>query len=270
MNQNKPPPIVMCFSGNDPSGGAGIQADIETLASLDCHCSPVVTALTVQDSSNISELHAVPPDIIVKQAQLILEDMSVDLFKIGLLGNTETIAAVATIIREYPEIPVVFDPILAAGGGTSLMDDDIVDMVIDEILPETTICTPNSFEARILGNEKSDLEACAHQILDLGCAHALITGSHESTPLVHNTLYSLDAEPVSTTWERLPAMYHGSGCTLASAIAGIMAHGIPVTDAVQEAQEFTWNSLAYGASLGRGQLIPNRFFWSRNEDVHEA
>ena len=266
MKKLKSPPTVLCFSGNDPTGGAGIQADIETLASLDCHCIPVITALTAQNTTNLTDLFPVSPEMILAQTEQVLDDIPVLAFKIGLLADDESAKAVADIIIRYPEIPVIFDPVLAAGGGASWLDDALLDVIVNEILPESSIVTPNSLEARILAGGIDDIDSCGYQILDLGASYALITGSHEQTPVVHNTLYSNEADPVTCTWERLPAMYHGSGCTLASAIAGLLAQGLSMEDACMEAQEFAWNSLAYGVSLGQGQLLPNRFFWSRGEN----
>ena len=126
MKQNPHPPIVMTLSGNDPTGGAGIQADIETLASMGCHAAPVVTTLTVQDTQDVKSYATIETDMLVSQARAVLEDMAVAAFKIGLLGSVETVEALHTLLMDYPDIPVVLDPILISGGGSNLADDDIV------------------------------------------------------------------------------------------------------------------------------------------------
>lgn len=260
-------PIVMSFAGNDPSGGAGIMADIETLSSMGCHCVPVITALTVQDSLNMTRFEPVDPELLIEQARAVLEDMPVSAFKIGMVGSEEAAAAIHTILIDYPGIPVVLDPILRAGGGTQMADDDLVDAMVELLFPLTTVLTPNSQEARALAHEADTLDACAHELMDMGCEYVLITGTHETTPDVVNVLYGNKRQMANFPCERLPESYHGSGCTLASAISGMLAHGVDPLTAIHEAQEFTLESLRHGYRLGMGQYMPNRFFWARGEDV---
>jgi len=263
-------PIVMSFAGNDPSGGAGIAADIETLACMGCHCTPVITALTVQDTLNMSRFDAVDSDLLIEQARAVLEDMPVSCFKIGMLGSEEAVAAIHTIIADYPGIPVVLDPILRAGGGTEMADEDLIDAMMALLFPLTTVLTPNSQEARRLAHEADSLDACAHELMDMGCEYVLVTGTHETTPEVVNTLYGNKRMLERFNWGRLPDSYHGSGCTLASAIAGMLGHGVEPFAAIHDAQEFTWESLKNGYRLGMGQHVPNRFFWARGEDDDES
>lgn len=258
-------PVVLCFSGHDPSGGAGLQADIEVLISHRCHAATVVTALTEQDTHNIRK---VIPQIATEfkaQALTILSDLPVKVIKIGLLGSYDIILAVQKILQAYPNIPVVFDPILAAGGGMHVADDDLRQAMIDRILPHTFICTPNSHEARLL-TKQEDLKACGRALLDLGCKNVLLTGAHEDTRAVRNQLFR-PAETVETfTWQRLSHQYHGSGCTLASSIAALLAHDLDCFVAVSEAQEYTWNALSKAYPTGTGQYNPNRFFWVDDEN----
>lgn len=263
------PPIVMCFSGHDPCGGAGIQADIEALAAQGCHAVTVLTTLTVQDTHNVHEFLALPAEFVLKQARAVLADMPVAAFKIGMLGSAENTEAIAGLLAEYPEQPVVLDPILAAGGGTRVDSEELLAALCSKLLPRTTLITPNGEEARKLTG-KDNLDTCARVLLDLGCGHVLITGGHESTPAVINTHYSRGERPDTFSWTRLPAMYHGSGCTLAASLAGLLAHKLPVTEAVNEAQAYTWQSLAEGYALGDGQLIPNRFYWAADEAEPEG
>ncbi|MDD2802404.1 MAG: bifunctional hydroxymethylpyrimidine kinase/phosphomethylpyrimidine kinase, partial [Methylococcales bacterium] len=130
-------PVVLCFSGHDPSGGAGIQADIETLISHQCHAASVITALTEQDTRNVSKLIPQRPEDIISQANTLLDDLPVSAFKIGLCGHHETVAAIHTIIKQHPHIPVVLDPVLAAGGGTELSSDQLIADIVDLLLPLT-------------------------------------------------------------------------------------------------------------------------------------
>jgi len=259
-------PAVMTFAGTDPSGGAGLQADIETLASMGCHALPVVTAVTVQDTRQLFRYKVMDASLVVEQARAVLEDIPIATFKIGMLGNVEVVEAVHTILTDYPDVPVVLDPLISAGGGGKLADDELIDAMVTLLFPQTTILTPNSEEARAFAPEADNLDACAQELLELGSEYILITGTHESTPHVINHLYSEHRLLESYTWNRLPASYHGSGCTLATAIAALLAQGLDPVTAVHEAQEYTWESLNNGYRIGLGQHIPNRLFWAQDEE----
>lgn len=258
-------PVVMTFSGLDPTGGAGVQADIEALASHGCHATPIITALTVQDTRDVSKLFAVDAVLLNEQARAVLEDVPVAAFKIGLLGSVAVVEAIHAILRDYPEIPVILDPILKSGAGTALADDALADAMRSLLLPQTTLLTPNSLEARALAPNADTLAACAMAILESGCEFVLITGTHEHTPQVVNTLYGNHRKLEQFQWQRLDGEYHGSGCTLAASVAGLLAQGREPFTAVHEAQEYTWDSLRHGYRIGRGQSIPNRLFWAKGE-----
>ena len=192
--------------------------------------------------------------------------MPVDCVKLGLLGSVEIIQAVHTLLVDYPHLPVVFDPVLAAGGGRELSDEAIIDAMRALLVPLATVMTPNSLEARRLAQGADTLEASAIALLDLGAEFVLVTGAHENTSDVRNVLYGNNRRLESFSWERLDGSYHGSGCTLASAIAGLLAQGQEPFTAIHEAQEYTWQSLAHGYRLGMGQLLPNRLFWAEAEE----
>jgi hydroxymethylpyrimidine/phosphomethylpyrimidine kinase len=270
------PPIVLVFSATDPTGGAGMQADIMTLTSMGCHPLSAVTAITVQDTMGVDQVYALDADWVADQARCVLEDMPVAAFKIGVMGSVEIVAAIAEVVSDYPEIPLVLDPVFASGRGDELASDDIVSAMRELLVPQTTIITPNSLEARRLaledGNDSDDpgLAECARRILAAGCEYVLITGTHENTPMVVNTLYHADGEPSSESWERLQGSYHGSGCTLASAIAATIANGVPMQEAVRDAQEYTWQTLRAAFRPGMGQHIPDRLFWAREDENAEA
>lgn len=249
-----------------------MQADILTIASMGCHPLSVVTAITVQDTSGVDDVLPIDSEWVVDQARAMLEDVPVAAFKIGLLGSVENIAAIAEVLADYPDVPLVLDPVLASGRGDELADEDMLDAMRELLIPQTTIITPNSMEARRLAldedNEEDDpaLDECAKRILHLGCEYVLITGAHEQTPKVINTLYGERGIVSRENWARLPGIYHGSGCTLASAIAALLAQGVDVPEAVKEAQEYTWQALNAGFRPGMGQHIPDRLFWARGEE----
>jgi hydroxymethylpyrimidine/phosphomethylpyrimidine kinase len=266
------PPIVLAFSASDPSGGAGLQADLLTLASLGCHPLSVITAITVQDTVGVEEVMPLDAEWVADQARCVLEDMPVSVFKIGLLGSVEIIAAIAEVVSDYPEVPLVLDPVLASGRGDELANEEIISAMRELLIPQTTVLTPNSMEARRLAQEDSDendypsLDESARRLLTLGTEYVLITGTHENTAEVINTLYAREGVVRTDAWQRLPASYHGSGCTLAAAIAATLANGLDVSEAVRDAQEYTWQALNAAYRPGMGQHIPDRLFWARDDE----
>jgi len=265
------PPQVLVFAASDPSSGAGIQADLLTLASLGCHPLTAITALTVQDTTGVQSIHPVTAELLEQQARTVLEDMPVAAFKIGVLASVENVVTVAEILSDYPEIPLIFDPVLASGRGDELSSEEIIAAMRELLLPQTTLLTPNAPEARRLAESDDDenepsIDVCARRLIEMGAQYVLITGTHENTPQVVNTLYGQAGKIRSDAWERLPGSYHGSGCTLASAIAGCIAGGAGIEDAVRDAQDYTWQALKNGFRAGMGQIIPDRFFWARNAE----
>ncbi len=264
------PPLVLVFAASDPSCGAGVQADILTLASMGCHPLSVITALTVQDTMGVEAVQPVDADWVADQARCLLEDMPVDAFKIGALGSVENIAAIAEILADYPDVPLVLDPVLASGRGDELASDEMLHALRELLLPETTLLTPNSMEARRLADAEDDeepsLSTCAQRLIEAGCEFVLVTGTHERTPQVVNTLYGKSGVVRTDSWQRLPGSYHGSGCTLASAIAAMLANGLDLPEAVREAQDYTWHALQKAYRPGMGQSLPDRLFWAREED----
>jgi hydroxymethylpyrimidine/phosphomethylpyrimidine kinase len=269
------PPIVLSFAASDPSSGAGLEADVLTLASMGCHPLCVVTAITVQDTVGVREVMPLEAEWVVDQARCVLEDMPVSVFKLGVLGSVEVVAAIAEVVCDYPEVPLVVDPVLASGRGDPLASDEMVAALRELLIPQTTVITPNSTEARRLALDDADesdyppLDECARRLLASGCEYVLITGTHENTPEVVNTLYGSRGVVRSDRWRRLPGSYHGSGCTLAAALAATLANGLEMADAVHDAQEYTWQTLYSAYRPGMGQHIPDRLFWAREEPVEE-
>ncbi len=270
---NPVPPSVMTFAGTDPSSGAGLQADILTFASIGCHPLSVVTAITAQDTVGVDGVLAMDSEWVNDQARAILEDVQVSAFKLGLLGSVENVAVIAEIMADYPDVPLLIDPILTSGRGDDLSSEEMMDAMIELLFPQATLITPNSLEARRFAfNDDTEevsltsLDEAAARLLSMGSEYVLITGTHERTQEVTNTLYGEDKLIKAYKWERLPGSYHGSGCTLTSAIAACMAHGLSIEDAVLEAQEYTWQTLKNGFRPGMGQYIPDRMFWARDEE----
>jgi hydroxymethylpyrimidine/phosphomethylpyrimidine kinase len=267
-------PAVLTFAATDPSGGAGLQADLLTLASMGCHPLSVVTAITVQDTSGVEGIQSIDADWVSDQARAILEDIPIAAFKIGVMGSVENIAAIAEIVSDYPEIPLVFDPVLASTRGDEFASEDALEAMRQMIVPQTTVLTPNTLELLrlALGEDEDRVPAdkLARRLTDMGAEYVLVTGTHDSTLDVINTLYGDSGVMRSDRWQRLAGSYHGSGCTLASAIAATIARGLDIEEAVREAQDYTWHSLKFGFRPGMGQFIPDRMFWARDEDETES
>lgn len=253
------PPVILCLSGHDPSGGAGVQADIEAARAQGVHPATVITALTVQDSRNACAVDALNSDAIIEQAELILEDLPVACIKLGLLGSAANAQAISALLGRHPQIPVVLDPVLRAGGGAMLGDQALIDAIIKHLFPRATLITPNLAEARLLAPPARTSDDCAARLLQQGAACVLITGgdADEEASEVINSLHRAD-KVQHWRWPRLPHHYHGSGCTLAASIAARLALGEELLQAVASAQQYTWDSLNAAYRIGRGQHFPRR------------
>jgi hydroxymethylpyrimidine/phosphomethylpyrimidine kinase len=250
-------PAVLCLSGHDPGGGAGIQADIETVLSLGGHALSLITAHTVQDSNNVSRVQAADPALLREQAAALLADVKVHAVKIGLLGASEQAAFVAGLIDQV-RAPVVLDPVLRAGGGAQLAPAALIDALKRELLPHVDVLTPNVAEARALVPEARDPDACGAALLALGARNVLVTGGDEPGEAVVNRWYRRDGSKRAFSWPRLAGSFHGAGCTLASAIATLLAHGLPVGQALADAQAYVHATLQRSFAPGRGRNIPGR------------
>jgi hydroxymethylpyrimidine/phosphomethylpyrimidine kinase len=263
------PPAVLAFAGSDPTGGAGLQADLLTLSNLGCYGLTVATAITAQDTEGVAAVQAVDARMVARQANVALKDVSVAAFKVGLVGSAENAVTIARILKKHADRPVVIDPVLASGRGDSLAGKAVINALRRSLVPVAALLTPNSIEARSLAGMKSSapLAEAARALIDLGASHVLITGTHEPGPQVVNTLYGVDGVVREDSWQRLPGSYHGSGCTLAAAIAATLANGLDLPEAVRAAQEYTWQTLAHAQRPGKGQAVPDRFFWARHQAI---
>jgi hydroxymethylpyrimidine/phosphomethylpyrimidine kinase len=270
---SQPLPAVLTFAATDPTGGAGLQADILAFASMGCHPLSVVTAITAQDTAGVESFWPLDPDWVEAQARCILEDMPVAAFKMGVLGSTDIVTVVAEVVSDYPDVPLVLDPVFASGRGDEFANEDMVSAIRELLVPQSTVVTPNIPELRRLAeaddDDDSGLAEFAQRLLDSGCEYVLVTGTHDSTPEVINTLYHRGGVLRTDAWQRLPGSYHGSGCTLAAALAANLARGLEIGDAVHEAQDYTWQALSHAFRPGMGQHLPDRLFWAR-ESIGES
>lgn len=247
---------VLCFSGHDPGGGAGIQADSEAIAAQGAHALSVITALTVQDSHNVRRLLPVDPDLLAEQVDCLLADSPIQAIKLGLLGSVAQLPLIAATIRRCG-VPVIADPVLAAGGGAALSDEAFRDGLRRDLLPLVSLLTPNASEARLLSGQPQILAAARH-LQALGCAQLLVTGGDEPDTAVRNLFLDTQGQTHEYEWPRLPMRFHGAGCTLAAAIAGRIALGEDWRQAIERAQGYTQESLALAFAAGQHRLMAER------------
>lgn len=252
-----PPPLILCLSGHDPTGGAGIQADIEAIKANGAQALTVITAYTVQDSHNVFEVQPVAADWLRRQLDRLLQDCAVAAIKIGLLGDAAQLSVITDTLRRL-RVPVVCDPVLRAGGGYDLAVAGLPQTLIRQLLPQVTVLTPNAAEARRLVPDAVTLDDCGAALQAAGCEHVLITGGDEPGDRVRNRWYPRRGTLQLFEWPRLPETFHGAGCSLASAIAARLALGQGVGDALRGAQQDTQRWLAAAFSIGSGRRIPDR------------
>ncbi|NHQ91754.1 bifunctional hydroxymethylpyrimidine kinase/phosphomethylpyrimidine kinase [Janthinobacterium lividum] len=245
---------VLVFAGADPSGGAGIAADIVAIAAQGGHALPVITALTVQDNDRVFGVEPVAPELLRRQAQALIDKVVIDAVKIGIPGSAANAAVIAQLVRQlrlaHPGLPVVLDPVLASGHGDVLSRDDAV-LALAPLLPVTTVIVPNGPEALALGGVEN--------LRAQGCRNVLVTGGHGEGEMIVNRWFDADGREQAWRWPRLPGAFHGSGCTLASAIAAYLAQGVPMQEALDGAQSYCHAALSDAYAIAPGQLIPQRF-----------
>jgi len=251
------PPLILCLGGHDPSG-AGIHADIETTARFGCHAFTLVTCLTAQNTGRVEEVIPVQASFLRRQFDLILADARpVSACKIGLIPSLDVLLAVCEMVRTLPPgIPVVLDPVIAAGSGSSLMNDDVRQAMVAHLWPLVTLRTPNTREAGLL----AAASGCQtiDDLLDGAQGWTLVKGADEETADVEHRLYRGSHLYATYRWPRMNGSFHGSGCTLGSAVAALLASDLTLPLAVAQALDFTWHAVANALDIGGVQYLPNR------------
>ena len=257
-------PAVLVLAGIDPSGGAGLAADLQAIAAQGAHALTVVTALTVQDNDRVFAVHPVAPELLLQQARALIDKIEISAVKIGITGSAANARAIAELIgqlrQRQPGLPVVLDTVLASGHGDMLSRDDAV-QALAPLLPLATLITPNGPEAAALcGGPRGGAHAGthAHALLARGCANVLVSGGHDDGDTVVNRWFSTGGTQQDWRWPRLHAGFHGSGCTLAAAIAGQLAQRLPLVRALAKAQQYCYDTLRHAYAIAPGQLMPRR------------
>jgi hydroxymethylpyrimidine/phosphomethylpyrimidine kinase len=267
--------VVLSFGVADPVGAIGIQADVATCGALGCHTICVITALLIGDTTVVEDVQPIDTDWVADQARSLLEDIPVAAFKLGHLDSIETIAAVAEIISDYPQVPMVLDP-FSALLPQQRDDEDILLAIRQLLVPQATLvqlCADELARMAETWREPSDddtLEIDAMQLIEFGCEFVLVTGVPGEAQRVQNLLFASEGLVRGDRQQRLPGTYIGAGSTISAAISAMLANGVAVPEAVLEAEEFTHAALGNALRLGMGKRLPDRYFWSREPEPDAA
>ncbi|MHA6287364.1 bifunctional hydroxymethylpyrimidine kinase/phosphomethylpyrimidine kinase [Maricaulis sp. CAU 1757] len=248
---------VLVIAGSDSGGGAGIQADIKAITAMGGYAATAITAITVQDTRGVSAVHPVPVDIVKAQAEAVLDDIGADFIKTGMLGSAELVEAVAALLESRdPAVPLVLDPVMVATSGDRLVDEAAVEAIRDRLLPLATLVTPNIPEVEALtGGKVENLEdqiAAGEALLEAGARAVLVKGGHRKGPVVTDVLVSSRGMEIIERPRIKTTSTHGTGCTLASAIAALLAQGRDLSDAVRTGGDYVHEAIVRAPGFGQG------------------
>jgi hydroxymethylpyrimidine/phosphomethylpyrimidine kinase len=273
--QNQISPLVLSFGSSDPLGAIGIQADLGSFAAMGCHGLTVITAILMGDTTQITDIEPVDAEILVEQARTILEDVPVAAFKLGTIGSIENVSAIAEIVSDYPEVPLIFDPFSSSIPDQGQDSEDIYLAASELIIPQTTLLIASAVEISRLAEtwrEPSTEETLAldvQRLIESGCEYVLVTGTSASNTEITNCLFDQSGIIRQDSWSRLSGSFLGAGSTLSAAITALVANGLDFPEAVLEAQEFTNAALAHAQRFGMGKLVPDRYFWAREPEEQQ-
>ncbi len=247
---------VLTIAGSDPSGGAGIQADIKTISALGGYAASAITALTVQNTEGVTDILPIAGGFVKAQMIAVLNDIGADIIKIGMLGNQEIMQSVLGVLQKYSIIPVILDPVMSASSGDGLMDENAIAFLKGEVIPSVDLVTPNIPEAYQLTGvdikSLSDMALSGSKLLEMGAGAALIKGGHMEGDALTNLLVTHERQYEFTSKRLSTSNTHGTGCTLASALATFLAQGYSLKNAVEMAGNFVHKAILTAPNLGKG------------------
>ena len=245
-------PTVLTIAGSDSGGGAGIQADLKTIAALGAYGASALTALTAQNTQGVRGIHPVPPDFVETQLNAVFEDITVDAVKIGMVDAGAVAEVIAMVLDRYEPARVVFDPVMVATSGARLIRDETVEVLWQTLFPRATLITPNLDEAQVLVGWRIDslekMKTAAQELVQRGCRGVLLKGGHLLGPRLYDVL-ALEGEEVPQVFESAhieSTNVHGTGCTLSSAIATYLALGYPLAEAITLAKQYVAGAIEAG------------------------
>lgn len=257
MVETKKLPRVLTIAGSDSGGGAGIQADIKTMCALHCYGMSAITAITAQNTTGVYAVHPIPAEIVGKQIEVVLSDIGADAIKTGMLWGAEIITAVHNVLKNYHQPYLVIDPVLVAKSGDLLLQREAISALLELLIPQAWLVTPNLPELKELTGiepeNKYAITKAASILLEKGTKYVLVKGGHGQGEQIQDYLFSYQNEEMCFTSTRVHSPNtHGTGCTLSSAIACFLAHGLETKIAVEKAVEFVHNAIETAPDLGKG------------------
>lgn len=261
-------PSVLTIAGFDSSGGAGIQADIKTISALGCYATSVLTALPVQNTTGVKSIYPISTQAVKEQIEVVLDDIMPDAIKIGMVHHPELVYTITETLKQYPRIPIIFDPVMVATSGHRLIEKETIEVIKNTLFPISELITPNMDEASILTNQEvktiEDIQQAGPIILKQGCNNVLLKGGHLKTEKLTSILFSKNG--LQQTYESTKVVsknVHGSGCTLSSAVASYVARGFDIPTSIQYAQDYVYESIVAGKDVitGKGNGPLNHFHY---------
>lgn len=260
-------PSVLAIAGFDGSGGAGLQADIKAISALGCFATSVLTALPVQNTQGVRSIYPIPYSAVQEQMEAIMDDIFPDAIKIGMVHTAELVNTIANTLKQYPEVPIVFDPVMVATSGHKLIEDSTIAAIVETLFPIASVITPNMDEAALLANMEiktlDDMHIAGAKILRLGCKAVLLKGGHLEGKRITSLYFQQDGTVLSFEFEKFETNNtHGSGCTLSSAIASYLARGKSLAEAIALGQDYVHQAIYHGKDvlIGKGNGPLNHFF----------
>ena len=266
--QNQPFPLILSFGVCDPVGAVGVQADCATFSALGCHGLSAIAGLLVSDSARVENMYELDSDWMAEQARTLLEDMPIAAFKVGAVGSALHLAAIAEIVSDYPDAPLILDPFLSALPDAGLGDEEMLSALRSILAPQATaliLSQPELGRMAELWRDGADgdhgaLEEDVAELVSSGLQYVVVTGSRDELGACSNRLYDASGEVARVEWQHLPGPFLGAGNTYAAAFTALMAHGMDAQQALAVAQEYTTGALEHAQRFGMGKLIPSKFF----------
>lgn len=269
-------PVVLSIAGSDSGGGAGIQADLKTMSALGCFGTTAITAVTVQNTVGVSGIHAIPVEVVKAQIKAVMDDLKPSAIKIGMVHSAELAIGIAEVLGHYPHIPVVFDPVMVATSGDSLISSDTVATLKVQLFPIAWLVTPNLDEAAILAEmgitTVGDMKNSAKKIMSYGCNAVLVKGGHLKGPDLFDVYLDKDGnERIYRATAVDTINTHGTGCSLSSAIACFIALGNDLDISISKSKKYIQNAIEQGKDVqtGKGHGPLNHFFDPQKLVKHE-
>jgi hydroxymethylpyrimidine/phosphomethylpyrimidine kinase len=268
--------VVLTIAGSDSGGGAGIQADLKTFSALGCFGTSAITAVTAQNTMGVTSIHSIPANMVYDQISAVMDDLRPGAIKIGMVHTAALANVIADVLVKYPEVPVIFDPVMVSTSGFKLIEDNTIETLKLRLFPIATLVTPNLDEASLLcGKKIESLQQMMYASKDLllyGSKAVLVKGGHLKGPVLHDVYCNINGS--GEVFNAIPVITnntHGTGCTLSSAIAAYLALGHELHNAIILSRQYVQSALAAGASVttGKGPGPLNHFFNPEKLSLYE-